>query len=319
MRPTWDQLPAPVQAGLEGVLGFGVVRAQSQRGGFSPGVAARVHGPDGQEAFVKVASAEVNDLTPNLHRDEARWTALLPDGHPSPRLLGSYDDGTWAGLVLEAVDGRPPARPWTAADLTAAVDALRAQAAVPAHPALPTAVDTHHDMLRGWRDLHAERPRLTPWEARHLPTLVELEADWERAGKGDAWLHFDTRADNLLVQPDGTAVLVDWPWSCRGAAVFDAVCFVPSAILDGALGPVDPTHELTVPGHLLGEAAEELFDRFGHAAPAEDVNALLCAFAGLMQHRMRQPPPPGMPTLRAFQAAQGRVACAWLAHRTGWR
>jgi len=30
------------------------------------------------------------------------------------------------------------------------------------------------------------------------------------------------------------------------------------------------------------------------------------------------PPPPGLPTVRAFQAAQGQVARAWLAARTGW-
>jgi hypothetical protein len=33
----------------------------------------------------------------------------------------------------------------------------------------------------------------------------------------------------------------------------------------------------------------------------------------------RQPHPPGLPTLREFQAAQGRTALAWLKIRTGWR
>lgn len=318
MRPTWEQLPARVRTGIEQVLGFPVVRAESQRGGFSPGVAARVHGPEGQQAFVKAVLPDVNPTTPQLHRDEARFTALLPEDHPSPRLLGTYDDGGCVALVLEAVDGRPPREPWQDDELAAAVAALRLQADVAAHAALPSVQQTHGDVLTGWRSLVAERPCLAPWEDRHLGSLAELEPKWEAAAAGDGWLHFDTRGDNMLIRRDGSAVLVDWPWSCRGAAVFDAVCFVPSAVMHGALGLVHGD-VLTLPVPLLGEAAEEVFRLFGSTAPADDVNVLLCAFAGLMQHRMRQPPPPGMPTLRAFQAAQGQVACAWLGHRTGWR
>lgn len=320
MRPQWESVPGGVRAAIEEKLGFPVVRAESQSAGFSPGVAARVHGPDGEQAFVKAVSSEANPRTPDLHRDEARFTALLPPDHPSPRLLGSYDDGTWVALVLEAVDGRPPAVPWTEPDLDAAVQAIRRQSQVRAVPELPTVVETQGTELVGWRTLVAERPCLTPWEDRHLPALAELEATWEEAATGEDWLHLDSRGDNMLVRPDGTAVLVDWPWSCRGSAVFDAVGFVPSAIRDGALGVVpDPAAVLQLPWEPLAEACEELFARFGSPAPADDVTALVCAFAGLMQHVMRQPPPPGIPTVRAFQAEQGYVTCAWLARRTGWR
>jgi hypothetical protein len=34
--------------------------------------------------------------------------------------------------------------------------------------------------------------------------------------------------------------------------------------------------------------------------------------------RALDPPPPGIPTVRAFQAAQGEVALAWLKERLGW-
>lgn len=318
VRPTWEQLPPEVRAGLEGVLGFPVVRAESQQGGFSPGVAARVHGPDGQEAFVKAVLPGVNPKTQQLHRDEARFTALLPENHPSPSLLGTYDEGGCVALVLEAVDGRPPQEPWDDTELAAALAAIRRQSLVPAHPSLPPVQETHGDVLTGWRELVADRPCLTPWEDRHLAALADLEPAWEQAAEGDDWLHFDTRGDNMLVRRDGSVVLVDWPWSCRGAAVFDAVCFVPSAVLHGALGVVDGD-PFAVPEEALGAAADELFARLGSDGPADDVTALLCAFAGLMQHWMRQPPPPAMATLRPFQAAQGRVACAWLRHRTGWR
>jgi hypothetical protein len=34
--------------------------------------------------------------------------------------------------------------------------------------------------------------------------------------------------------------------------------------------------------------------------------------AGYLTHQSLQPAPPGLPTLRAFQAAQGAVARRWL-------
>jgi hypothetical protein len=43
------------------------------------------------------------------------------------------------------------------------------------------------------------------------------------------------------------------------------------------------------------------------------VAALVCAMAGYLTERSLQPPPPGLPTLRAFQAAQATIAREWLA------
>jgi hypothetical protein len=42
------------------------------------------------------------------------------------------------------------------------------------------------------------------------------------------------------------------------------------------------------------------------------VAALVCAMAGYLTERSLQPPPPGLPTLRAFQAAQATIARRWL-------
>jgi hypothetical protein len=49
------------------------------------------------------------------------------------------------------------------------------------------------------------------------------------------------------------------------------------------------------------------------------VTAVLAALTGFFVWHSRQPPPPGLPTLREFQAAQGRTALAWLKIRTTWR
>jgi hypothetical protein len=43
------------------------------------------------------------------------------------------------------------------------------------------------------------------------------------------------------------------------------------------------------------------------------------AVAGYFTRQALLPDPPGLPTVRAFQAAQGSQARAWLRRRTGWR
>lgn len=315
MRPAWETLPAELRAALEEVLGFAVVRAESQRGGFSPGVAARVFGPAGERAFVKAVSAEANPQTPEMHRREARFTALLPADSPSPRLLGVVDQDPWVALALEQVDGHEPGRPWTDDDLAACVQLLDAQSVVPAHPSLPTVVESLGEELTGWRLLQATPDRLDPWQERHLDALADLESQWEAAATGDRWLHLDSRSDNMLVRRDGSAVLVDWPFSCAGNPAFDALGFVPTAVRNGALGALGALGDREP-----GEACEELFGRFAAstAASPEAVTAMLAAFTGLMEHRWRQPAPPGLPTVREFQRSQGAVAQAWLRLRTGF-
>lgn len=51
----------------------------------------------------------------------------------------------------------------------------------------------------------------------------------------------------------------------------------------------------------------------GRAAATQAVTALVCAMAGYVTERSLQPPPSGLPTIRAFQAAQATIARQWLA------
>ena len=68
-----------------------------------------------------------------------------------------------------------------------------------------------------------------------------------------------------------------------------------------------------------GPPPEQVVARHPAARSAEpaSITAAVAAIAGYFTHRALQPPPPGLPTLREFQAAQGKVARAWLAQRTG--
>jgi hypothetical protein len=50
-------------------------------------------------------------------------------------------------------------------------------------------------------------------------------------------------------------------------------------------------------------------------ADPDDITAVLAGVAGYFVDAARQAPPPGLPTVRAFQAAQGQVVLDWLRQR----
>jgi aminoglycoside phosphotransferase (APT) family kinase protein len=151
--------------------------------------------------------------------------------------------------------------------------------------------------------LQQERPaRLDGWSLRHLDRLAALEAEAPVAAAGGTLLHLDLRADNMLLTSD-RVVVVDWPHARVGAPWVDLLFFAPSVAMQG------------------GPPPEDLLSRTSHArqADADAVTAVVAGIAGFFVREGMQPAPPGLPTLRAFQAAQGEVAREWLARRTGWK
>ena len=63
-RLPWEALPGEVRDAIERELGSRVVRAVTQPGGFSPGVAARLELEDGGRVFVKAVGPEPNPDSP---------------------------------------------------------------------------------------------------------------------------------------------------------------------------------------------------------------------------------------------------------------
>jgi len=96
---------------------------------------------------------------------------------------------------------------------------------------------------------------------------------------------------------------VDWPGAAVGAAWVDLVAMLPSVAMQGG-----PEPDTVWRAHPLHEHVD-----------ADDVDAFIAAVGGYFMHSMLLPAPPGLPTLRPFQAAQGEQAIRWLAHRRGWR
>lgn len=305
VRVPWGDVAAAVRERVEATLGSAVVSAETQAGGFSPGVAARCGLADGRRCFVKATSPELNPEAPDIYRREAHITSRLPDGMPVPRLLETVELDGWVVLVFEEVDGRCPDLPWSLPELAATFIALSqlADATTPCPvPELPTIGERFATAFSGFRQLAAGDPtaaRLDPWTSAHLDRLAALESEWDAAAAGGTLLHTDLRADNLLVRPDGSVVVVDWPHACVGAGWVDLALMLPAVGLDGGPSPSE---------------VELALDPLAGADPAA-VDRVVTALAGYFTFQGLQPDPPGLPTLRAFQRAQGEVTCAWLEAR----
>jgi len=314
-RLPWAQVPAPLRAAAEQRLGGRVTAAVTQPGGFSPGAAARLRLDSGRRAFAKAVGPELNPDSPGIYRAEARIAAALPAAAWAPEFLGVIDSGGWVLLLFEDIDGAMPAQPWRPPELARVLAAVTdlAAALTPAPLAAPTVADAHAASFTGWRQLAAEhwptrnpaagdQAALDPWAREHLAGLAKLESGWAAAAQGTSLVHSDLRADNILLTAD-RVVFVDWPWACRAAPWFDLVAMLPSIALAG--GP--PPGEILA-GHPVTRDADP-----------QAVTAVVAALAGYFIYQSRRPGPPGIPTVRAFQAAQGKVTLDWLRARTGWR
>jgi aminoglycoside phosphotransferase (APT) family kinase protein len=298
VRIGWLDVPPAVREAVEAILGAPVVSAVSQAGGFSPGTADRVVLADGRRAFVKAVGRGLNETSVTFHRKEALVAATLPAEVPAPALLGVHDDGDWIALAFDDVEGRHPRTPWVEAELAATFDALAdlAAATTPASPLLPAVAELCGPDLAGWSRVAADPPAdLDPWAAAHLPALCAAADRALTALAGDTLVHVDSRADNLLLRPDGSVVIVDWPHAGRGAPWVDRALLLVNVLLYG--GDPDPWID-RIPG-----------------VPKATVVDLLAGYAGYFVDAARLPSVPTLPTIRAFQRAQGDALLPWVAAR----
>lgn len=306
-RLRWEQLPARLRQAVEAGAGARVRSATSQSGGFSPGVASVLRLADERSVFLKAVNAARNPDSPGMHRQEVRVLTALPEGTPVPQLLWHHDDGDWVALMTEAIDGRQPVQPWHPGELARFLEAADNLATVltPGPPGLPTVQERFADAFTGWRHLAGEPAAadgLDPWTRRRLDALAGIEQDWATAAAGTTLLHADLRADNVLLCRRETMV-VDWPHACVGAGWVDLLLALPSVAMHG------------------GGAPEQLWHSYRPARPADPdaVTAVLAAAVGYFLWQARQPPPPNLPTLRAFQHAQGLAGLGWLRRRIDGR
>jgi aminoglycoside phosphotransferase (APT) family kinase protein len=296
VRIGWADLPGEIRARIEAHLGGRVVSAVSQAGGFSPGTADRVVTADGQRAFVKAVSTAQNVRSVELARAEAHVTGRMPAGVPVPRLLGTLDDGEWVVLLLEDIEGRHPRTPWVEAEVDATVRALRGLAAAltPAPlTGVPRAAEHLAPYFAGWAALAADPPAgLDPWVVAHLDELRAAAGRGLAALRtGETLAHCDVRADNLLVRPDGSVVVVDWPWACVGPRWLDTLMLATNVLVHGGPG-----------------------DRLLAGLDPRVATDVIAGLTGYYLDRSRQPSP-GIPYVREFQRAHGDAMLPWLRER----
>jgi aminoglycoside phosphotransferase (APT) family kinase protein len=315
-RVPWREAPPAFRSALEDAFGSTVVAAVDHPGGFSPGTASTVTLADGRRLFAKVIRSVPNPTSVLLYRAEARVLTTLGPGVPAARLLwqaeGSDDPSPqadsprWFGMVIEHVEGRHPRTPWEEPDLRRVLAALAALGGLDDAAAggpFPAVQSHFQSMFTGWRRLAAAGAWpawIGPWARARLDELADAEERWPDATAGASLVHGDLRSDNLLLAAD-RVVIVDWPNAARGAPWFDLVGMLPSMILEGGADPV----------RLLAEHP------LTRAVPAPDVDALIVAMAGYFVRSADQPAPPGLPTLRGFQRAQGEASLRLLRARWG--
>jgi aminoglycoside phosphotransferase (APT) family kinase protein len=294
-------VPEHVRGDVEASLGSPVVSARTQVGGFSPGAAVRVVRADGTRAFVKACGSTLNPDTPDLNRAEIRALELLPPQVPHARLLSAYDDGVWVVLVLEDVEGRRPEVPWRGADVTSMAAALERVGAVRAPAALPSFADAT-DVLGAWDEVAADPEGMPAELLARLPEFLGRQALAREVTVGERLVHWDARADNVLVR-GGEAVLLDWAWASRGAPWLDTLLLAMDFRIQG--GP-DPDAFLT--------SASLTRD-----VPPRHLASVVAGMVGVWLERARRPAPAGLPTIRAWQAHCGAAALDWLDTGALWR
>jgi hypothetical protein len=109
--------------------------------------------------------------------------------------------------------------------------------------------------------------------------------------------------DNVLLDASGSAWLIDWPWAGIGVRWLDAL----TILLDARLHSSDIDAEAIISTHPLFADASD-----------DDTNAVLSGLISYFLDAAQRPAPANMPTLRAFQHAEGMAGLSWLGQRLGW-
>jgi hypothetical protein len=261
--------------------------------------------------FVKAVGPE-HGFTQWLYREEARRAALLPAGVPTPVFrwhLHAEDvedvESPWEVLAFDAGAGRNPVTPWRTDELAAVAGLCDRLAEVDVVAGtLPEYAD--EAILDFWGKLAAGDgaglDTYDPWVAANLARLGDLDAQVVDAVRGTRLVHADLRGDNILLDPTVpgfSPVAVDWPNAARGAAFVNLVGMLPAVRLEGGPEPED-----VLAAHPLPRGTDP-----------DAVTAFLAGMTGYFVYSSLQPPPPGIPHLRAFQRAQAEVCVPWLRDR----
>ena len=198
------------------------------------------------------------------------------------------------------MESRQPRRPWRQADLDAALDALEVVADVLTPPPAALELDTLAAEFASFPG-HWDYLRIRLRDLDHLEDAAALAARYEEVVGGGTLVHTDVRDDNVLLRPDGTAVLCDWNFPCLGADWVDSLL-----MLVGPRGDGLDVEAVIASRPLLRDV------------PAESIDIVLALVTGYFYRQADEPVPPTSPHIRDHQRWQGDVCWDWLAERRNW-
>ena len=222
------------------------------------------------------------------------------------------DGDEWEVMILPVIDGKTPRHPWSQPDASRVLDALvdLGNQFTPS----PWPRDEKRErklagFFRGWTRVQGD-PTLPwashPWVAAQLPELVAVEPVLHDRLRGDTLSHCDLRADNVLLTADAVWI-VDWAHAGNVARWLDPVLVLGDVIASGA-GTGDGG-EIDIERLLLTHKAFAGVDEW-------TVSAMLVTLAATLHWLSRQPPPPGLPTIREFQHVQAEALLRHVVRRS---
>ncbi|GAA1129710.1 phosphotransferase [Arthrobacter flavus] len=318
-RAPWATLPAAVSDRIAAELGSPPETVTPAGGGFTNGFAAVV-GAGNRSLFAKAAPATNHPIFAAYVR-EAEVLAALPANLPFPLLhfaeLIPAAGTQWQLLCFEAIDGYMPGQPWTATDLGAVHRSLLTVQSglqeLPTEFSGGSMVDDFFgaDSQTGVSDCWLVNDRLpsylSPLKPRQMAELQDLTLLGRDALVGDAVLHNDLRADNILIRsnPRSTtepvALFCDWNFLSTGPAWADWVALL-----------VYPRHAGIDVGPWLTESP------LSADADPEHIDAWLAVLAAYMVTSGSQPDLATSPFLRTHQRFTARILIDWISERRHW-
>lgn len=312
-KPPWSAVPPAIKDEVAKLLGSPVVRAERVYGGYAPSATFRMLLANGGRAFLKGVYPLTKDsgVKWDLENEERIYQECAPFMRPwAPEYLGGAKADGWHVMVLEDV-GPQTMPPWTPAKARACA---RSYAAFHAHTygkPLPRWLSRieHRDFapfwdrlassgeLRGTASLARRRAdEAEEWLDVALPVLRAKAALLLKLRPPFAFMHFDTRSDNIRLQ--GKLLrMFDWNFACAGPIEFDVAAFAQAITMED--GP-DP---------------ERVIAEYDLVLPLRSValDASIAGIAGYFADRAWRPPTKGLPRIRSVQRRQLKATLAWAA------
>ena len=293
-----------------------MVRATRAFGGYAPSATFRIVLDDGRRLFVKgVYPTRHAGIVWGLEAEERVYRRCERFMRPwAPRYFGGIKADGWHAIVLEDL-GRETMPPWTAEQATACARSF-AEFHLGTHgnplPAWLSRVD-HHEFASTWTGLadsgdvarlaslaRARSTEASGWLDRAIPVLRRAAEGLGRVEPPFAFVHFDTRSDNVRLQGELLRIF-DWNFACVGPPEFDAAAFAQSITAEGGPEPERFVSDYEAVLRLRPDA----------------LGASIAGIAGYFALRAWRDAAPGLPRLRSVQRRQLKASLAWAARHLG--